>query len=99
MSQVMLADIKISICGNCKTLWIAWSDTFPFYPHDKSGVLQTCNVSNVSNCNTFQPRREHGHNHSGDGLTNPDISYRFYCVGATGHVYCVALVQAPRHIV
>ena len=30
---------------------------------------------------------------------NPDISYQFYCVGANGHVYCVALVQAPRHIV
>jgi len=32
-------------------------------------------------------------------VTSPDISYRFYCVGATKHVYCVALVWAPRHIV
>jgi len=32
-------------------------------------------------------------------LFNPDISYRFYCVCAIVHVYCVALVLAPRHIV
>ena len=30
---------------------------------------------------------------------NPDISYRFYRCCAIRHIYCVALVWAPRHIV
>jgi len=30
---------------------------------------------------------------------NPDISWDFYCGVAIRHVYCVALVQPPRHIV
>ena len=32
-------------------------------------------------------------------LFSPDISWDFYCRRAIGHVYCVALVQSPRHIV
>ena len=32
-------------------------------------------------------------------LPNPEISYRFYRCCAIRHIYCVALVWAPRHIV
>jgi len=32
-----------------------------------------------------------------DGIST-DISYRFYRCCAIGHIYCVALVWAPRHI-
>jgi len=34
-----------------------------------------------------------------EDMLNPDISWDFYCGRAIGHVYCVALVRAPRHIV
>ena len=32
-------------------------------------------------------------------LFNPDISYSFYRCRAIRHIYCVALVMSPRHIV
>ena len=34
-----------------------------------------------------------------EGPVNPHFSQGFYCGGASGHVYCVALPRAPRRTV
>ena len=38
-------------------------------------------------------------NHINFPITSPHFSQDFYCGGADGHVYCVALRRAPRRTV
>jgi len=57
--------------------------------HIRCGILVQLNKEIKKRCYFPKFRRK----------INPDILYRFYCGGARWHVYCVAPVLSPGHIV